>query len=214
MCSLQRVFVSLSEVKGTVWLDPSIGSLWEVIYPLLSQAIHRNIYISPRESCDVNTSISPPRIRPFICKAFEGPLNALNVLTLWVCMSQSRLDTENIVVLSLYRERLLVQRLHGVKGHHSGVQVWLPGCGCGPVWGSGMKFWTGASWLRRRWPGECLWMREDSRKEKKKAMDFKWTSGGSLLPSLLFKQTTDAASGDWNGSCPFCRRTFSWKTPN
>lgn len=45
----------------------------------------------------------------------------------------------------------------GVKGHHSGVLVWHPGCGCGPVWGNVMRFWTGQSWLRCRWSVVCLW---------------------------------------------------------
>lgn len=43
--SWQRVFQSLSEVKDTIWLGPSIGSFRGAIHPLLSQATQRNLFI-------------------------------------------------------------------------------------------------------------------------------------------------------------------------
>lgn len=60
--------------------------------------------------------------------------------------------------------KVVSSKVARVKGRHSGVRVWLPGCGCGPVWGSGRWFWTGVSWLRYRWPGACLWMTGNSRR--------------------------------------------------
>lgn len=42
-CAVSRVFWSLGEVRGAVWLGPSIGSLGGVIYPLLNEQKHLHI---------------------------------------------------------------------------------------------------------------------------------------------------------------------------
>lgn len=128
-------------------VDPTLG--WGLRY-------------SPREARGVTAWLYTSQPRLVTC-----PWDALNVLTFCEPVPQSR-DTKTLSC------SFSVQRL---KGHHSGVQVSCPGCGCGPVWGSEMKFWIGVSWLHRHWPGECLYMTENSRKEGRaggeRARDFK-----------------------------------------
>lgn len=87
-------------------MGPSIGSLGGVIYPSLSQVMHSNIYISPREACYVNASISPLRLRPFICKALKVRLTPfMSSHSVSPCVTVQG-GHGNMVVFSLYSESI------------------------------------------------------------------------------------------------------------
>lgn len=130
MCSLQRVFWSLSEVRGAVWLGPSIGSLRGLIYPLLSQAMNRNIYISPREACDVNTSISPPPLGDFLSvRLWRSIRRPYCPHTLWALVSQSRWTQEHRCPQHI-QWKIISSKALGLKvatlGFRSGFLVAVP----------------------------------------------------------------------------------------
>jgi len=96
-------------------------------------------------------SVSTPALRPFIGTV----LNSLDVLT---PRTQQRRPPQ-----SKSSKALGGGGDGGVKGRRSGARVGRPGCGRSPVWGSGRSFWSGASWLLRRWPAARLWRRRQRR---------------------------------------------------
>lgn len=152
MCSLQSRLVSERRMIGPIDAQPP-----GVIYPALTQSVNRNIYISPmipaHPSALLNGGSSSPRLQRSFRSLLRQPA--------WTTklpppqpqpQPQSQPQPQPVTM----REAVWFNGLVEVKGRRSGVQVWLPGCGCGPVWGSGTWSWIEASWLHRRWPGVCL----------------------------------------------------------